>query len=598
MEVPPNQQTSVPSRVPWDQLIAFGVGGVIPIALFNIAPRLMQLIGNISLGLNPFWLGAILFIPKLWDAVADPIIGHLSDNTRTRWGRRRPYMLVGGVAVAVTFVAMWWVPRGSFIRTIFPTDAAYAWFQCVFILAGVLLFYTATSIFEISHGALGLEMSDDYHDRTRLFSAKSFFGNVFAMGTPWLLGLAALPFFQGSSGDLVDGMRYVSMLVAVVLIPLVVWWFVALKEPSLTSVEARKKSTFWHDMQVTLQNKTFLILTSIIFTVAIGFNFVSLFADYITIFYLYGGDVRSAGAMLGVNGTVWAVTALVAVFPLNWISRRVGKRNTLLLAILLMCAAQASKIVCYNPALPYLVLIPTMLLSAGMLMFFTLGSSMVGDVCDEDELKRNARSEGAYYAVFWWFIQMGTALASLVSGALLLYTTFDEQQNVMVDELMRNIATIKSEAESWRAHNLDANANVRIAAVSQEFDEFFANASKLRTHFSRTTERDRSQAENSQQLLEHLATIRAEAEAHQADLAELVNAPPELITAMDQILKRSIVLKRQSPSALFRLRLLEIGVPLLLSIVSIALTLRYPLTEARCREIEQALKARRAEEAS
>ena len=68
-------------------------------------------------------------------------------------------------------------------------------------------------------------------------------------------------------------------------------------------------------------------------------------------------------------------------------------------------------------------------------MFFTLGSSMVGDVCDEDELKTGTRSEGTYYSVFWWFIKMGTAFASFVTGALLVFTSFDETQNVTVDAL-------------------------------------------------------------------------------------------------------------------------------------------------------------------
>ena len=102
-------------------------------------------------------------------------------------------------------------------------------------------------------------------------------------------------------------------------------------------------------MRTTISNRTFLLLTAIIFTLAMGFNFVGSFANYITIFYLYGGDVRAASTLLGITGTVWAVTALVAVFPLNWLGRRLGKSNTLLVAILLMCAAQLAKIVCYRP---------------------------------------------------------------------------------------------------------------------------------------------------------------------------------------------------------------------------------------------------------
>jgi GPH family glycoside/pentoside/hexuronide:cation symporter len=231
-----------------------------------------------------------------------------------------------------------------------------------------------------------------------------------------------------------------------------------------------------------------------------------------------------------------------------------------------------------------------------MLMFFTLGSSMVGDVCDEDELKRNARSEGAYYAVFWWFIQMGTALASLVSGALLVYTTFDEQQNVLVDSLIKSAATIKAEAEKWRDDETAADSQTRTAFARGHFSEFATTAEKLNDHLRRQSQPDDTHAQHSQQLLERLAAIRAQVETHQTELAELVNAPPELIRETEQVLEQTTALKRQSPRTLFRLRLLEIGVPLLLSIISIVLTLRYPLTEARCREIELALKRRRAEQ--
>ncbi len=93
-------------------------------------------------------------------------------------------------------------------------------------------------------------------------------------------------------------------------------------------------------MQTTISNRTFLSLVVIIFTLAMGFNFVSLFNYYITIFYLYGGDAVVASRLLGVAGTVWAVTGLIAVFPLNWLSRRLGKNKTLLIAIFLMCGAQ------------------------------------------------------------------------------------------------------------------------------------------------------------------------------------------------------------------------------------------------------------------
>ena len=592
-----HQHTTAPEdRVPWNQLIAYGMGGLIPIALFNIAGQLMGLLGNISLGLSAFWLGTIMIVPRLWDAFSDPIMGHLSDNTRTRWGRRRPYILLGGIAVALSFVAMWWVPRGEWIRDIFVTESSYNWFQLAYILGGVLVFFTATTMFEIPHGALGMEMSGDYHERTRLFSAKSFLGNLFAMGTPWLIFLAGLNFFRGPAGDLTDGMRYVSMFIAALLIPMSVWWFVALREPGFAVARKEPKSAFWQDMRTTVSNSTFLQLVAIIFTLAMGFNFVQIFNYYITIFYVYGGDALTAGTLLGINGTVWAITGLVAVFPLNWLSNRLGKNRTLLIAILLMCAAQLSKIVCYNPEHPYLVLIPTVLLSAGMLMFFTLGASMVGDICDEDELKTGTRNEGSFYSVYWWFIKMGSAFASFVMGALLVFTGFDERQNVTVDALQGNIALIKSEAAEWPKRNT-AEAD-RIAVVNEQIGRAVANADNLRRHLGERLEKHPDQAEHIDTLLERTDAVRAQAEALQERGASLVNTPAEIAREADALLAQTNLLKMQPPKTLFRLRVVEIGLPLAMSCVSILLTLRYPLTEARWREIKEALDKRHANSAT
>lgn len=435
-------------RIPLSVLLAYGAGGIIPIALFNIAGILVGLMGNISLGLSAFWLGVILVIPRAWDAVADPLIGHLSDNTRTRWGRRRPFLLVGGLLVAACFVLMWWIPKGELVHHWFPSETAYQRFQLGYILVSLTLFFSAVTIFEIPHGALGMEMTSEPHLRTRLFSAKSFVGNLFAMSTPWLLVLANLEVFKGPRGNEADGMRYVSLLVAAFLVPLSFWWFFALREPAFTRTARQKATPFWPDMKRTVRNRNFVRLTLTVFPLSMGFNFVQLLGSYIPIYYVFKGDKAAGAWLLGINGTVWAITGLVAVFPLNWLSPRLGKRNTLFIAIIAIMLAQVAKIVCYDPSHPYLITIPTALLSCGMLFFFTLGSSMVGDICDEDELATGSRAEGAFYSVFWWFIKTGTAMASLISGALIALTLFDESQVTKLDQLKGSVRDLRGMLEA------------------------------------------------------------------------------------------------------------------------------------------------------
>ncbi len=659
-------------RITMGQLAAYSAGGIIPIALFNIAGQLVGLMGNISLGLSAFWLGLIMIIPRLWDAFSDPIVGHLSDNTRTRLGRRRPYLLVGGIAVAVFFVVMWWIPKGEAVHAMFPSDAGFQRFQLAYILFALLLFFTATTVFEIPHGALGMEMTNDPHERTRLFSGKSFIGNLFAMSTPWLFALANTQAFRGPGGNEADGMRYVSLLIAAILIPLSFWWTAKLREPRFVRVAKQEKTHFWNDMKIVGTNKNFIYLVMTIFTLAMGFNFVNLLGSYIPIFYVFGGDKIAGARLLGINGTIWAITGVLAVFPLNWISPKLGKRNTLIIAMVLMCVAQLSKIVCYNPNHPYLVIIPTIMLSAGMLFFFTLGSSMVGDICDEDELKTGHRSEGSYYSIYWWFIKLGTAFASFVAGILITLTLFDQTQVTKVDSLQGSVREMQSKIEFWKAYDgKEASAEwVRNArgqtadAIKESSDyllylenEVSKKPEKKRTGYAENDARRKNVFINASaasksligelesidsalsqvspgeadslirmaiplmmqskltkakiysfDLLAHLQARTKQNErsrAHTTQLTQNISdinrrindlnpamAPETLYNELSAIEKDIEPLKKQSPYTLLMMRIVEIGLPLLLSLLALFFAVRYTLTEKRTFEIKELLLQR------
>jgi len=577
-------RTNPEDRIKFSQMAAYGAGGIIPIALFNITGILVGLMGNISLGLSAFWLGVILIIPRLWDAVSDPIIGHLSDNTRTRWGRRRPFLLIGGILVAVFFVVMWWIPKGEIAQGWFSSESGFQAFQLVYILISLLLFYTATTIFEIPHGALGMELTTDYHERTRLFSAKSFVGNLFAMSTPWLFALASQPIFRGTGGNEADGMKYVSLMIAALIIPLSFWWTWKLREPGFVKAAKHEKTHFWHDMRRTAGNRNFIFLTLTIFTLAMGFNFVQLLGSYIPIFYVFSGDKLAGAYLLGINGTIWAVTGVLAVFPLNWISPRMGKRNTLTIAILLMCLAQLSKIVCYNPDYPYLIIIPTMLLSAGMLFFFTLGSSMVGDICDEDELKTNYRAEGSFYSVFWWFIKMGTALASFVGGALIVLTAFDETQVTKVDALQGSIREMREEVQSWQPGTTPSAAYFELAEKTRK------NSADLLTHLETKSAKHVKSKEHYEVILQNMNGLNNRILSLNATLS-----PSDLDKELESIEIDITPITRQAPYTLLMMRIVEIGLPVLLSVLSLFFVLRYTLTEKRSHEIKALLKKRNEE---
>jgi GPH family glycoside/pentoside/hexuronide:cation symporter len=208
------------------------------------------------------------------------------------------------------------------------------------------------------------------------------------------------------------------------------------KEGKRDQAMHQNKTKFWQSFGATLQNRSFVWLISIIILVAVGFNLVGGFGSYVTIYYLYGGDTVAASTLMGVFGTVWAVTTLAGIYPMNWISSHIGKRKTVMLFLFIMGVGNFSKVVCYSPEHPYLVLIPAVMLAGGMLVLFTLGASMMADVCDEEEVRTGIRREGIYQASYGWWMKLGTALGPLVCGIILEATGFNAELDVQPERTL------------------------------------------------------------------------------------------------------------------------------------------------------------------
>ena len=162
----------VPLSVIWAYSIpriAFGIMG----SLFSI--YLMKFSTDVLL-IAPAVMGAMLAASRLWDAVSDPLVGYFSDRTHSRFGRRRIWMFVAAVPMGLSLIAVWSPPLGL------DTTSLVIWMG-----VALLLYETASTAFFVPHGALGVELTSNYHERTRLFGYTHMIG---AIGT--ILGLVAL----------------------------------------------------------------------------------------------------------------------------------------------------------------------------------------------------------------------------------------------------------------------------------------------------------------------------------------------------------------------------------------------------------------------
>ena len=215
-----------------------------------------------------------------------------------------------------------------------------------------MIFYSAVSVFSIPLTALGCEMTDDHHERTSIFAYGSFIGNTFALVTPWIYQFANHSSFENE----VEGMKVMGYGIAVLIAfsTLICFFFCKERSPEKKESNNKDQFKFWPSMKATFQNKAFKKLILSVFVVAVGFNFVNGFNNYIMIYYLFDGDKQLAAQWMGFNGTTWAITALIAVFPMSWCSQTFGKAKAVQAFILILALGSFAKVYCYNPNHPWL----------------------------------------------------------------------------------------------------------------------------------------------------------------------------------------------------------------------------------------------------
>jgi GPH family glycoside/pentoside/hexuronide:cation symporter len=422
-------------RVPFGQKIAFGSGHLAN-QLFPAALGIFMVVLVLSLKMDPFLAGVLAALPRVFDAITDPVMGYVSDNTRSRWGRRKPYILLGSILTGITFMVMW---------QLYPENSqTYNFF---YFLLFSLVFYTGYTIFATPLIGLGYEMSPDYNERTRLMAVSQWMGQIAWMIAPWFWVIIYDPTIYPSAPE---GARNLSFWVGGLCLLLGIMPALFCKELALPALKDDAKLTwknlssntrsFLKGIKQTLSCKPFLKLCGATFLIFNGFQTIAQFAFFIIIFYLYNGDTVAAGHWPAWFGTVSALATAFLVIPIiTFMSQKVGKKNAFIIATLISMVGYGLKWWGFNPENPFLMFIPIPLMSFGIGGLFTLMMSMTADVCDLDELENGTRREATFGAVYWWMVKLGTAVALLTSGAVLNLVGFDQNSVSQTAEVLTRL---------------------------------------------------------------------------------------------------------------------------------------------------------------
>jgi GPH family glycoside/pentoside/hexuronide:cation symporter len=418
--------TAEEDRISFSRKLAYGCGAFVN-NMLAAAIGGMLIILNLGFGVNPALVGLASALPRVTDAITDPLMGFISDNTRSRWGRRRPYIFLGAILAGITYAALWLLPVGR-------SEMFYFWYFTI----GSTFFYVGYTIFATPWVALGYELTPDYHERTRLMGVQNFIGQLAYLVSPWFLWIMTnKSWFETSA----EGARGLAMAIGVVAIVIGVLPAILLRERFVHAPVAapapgapvesgmgalrRNLASFFKGFGATIRTKPFLKLCGATFLVFNGFIMISSFQSYVIIYYVFGGDQEMGARYAGYNGTLGAVSTFGVIFLVTWLATQIGKRKAFFFSTGVSIVGYGLKWFCYDADRPWLVLLPAPLIAFGLGGLFTLMGAMIADVVDEDELVSYQRREGMFGSIYWWVVKVGMAAALAAGGFLLNATGFD-----------------------------------------------------------------------------------------------------------------------------------------------------------------------------
>ena len=421
------------NKVPLVQKIAFGIG-MLGNQMFPAALGIFMVVLIQNLGFNPLLYSVIAFVPRLVDAITDPLMGFISDNTKSTWGKRRQYVFIGGIITGLSFIAMWQLYSANGIV-----------FNFWYFLSLSLVFYLGITIFSIPFVAMGYEMSDDFHERTRIMAISQFIGQFAWVIAPWIWVIIYDPTIFV---DPETGTRQLSIIIGIVCTIFAITPAIFIRSQStlndnnLIPVSRENIGKSFKNIFVIFkdayQNIPFRKLCIATFLVFNSFQTIAAFSFFIIVYYLFNGDAGAAGVWPTLHGSVGAICTSFLVIPiLSKMAQSIGKKNTFLISQGISVIGYILFWFLFIPGKPYMFLFALPFFSFGIGGLFTLMMSMTADVCDLEELENGLpRKEASFGAIYWWMVKLGTAIAGLFSGIILYYVGFIAGAETQTDGAM------------------------------------------------------------------------------------------------------------------------------------------------------------------
>ncbi len=376
--------------------VAFGAGDSTFSLLFTTLSFYFLFFLTDGVGVPAAIAGWIFFAGKLWDAFSDPLMGYISDRTRTRWGRRRPYLLFGTPVLAVLYIILW---------QRFGIESVALQFVLYALLA--VLFFTGFTLVAVPYSSLIPELTLDYNDRTSLVSFRMFFSIIFS-----IVG-AALPmmFVDAAGGDISKGFGRMAVIFGIfAMIPLFIT-FLGTKERF--TEEGSAAISLKEAYKLTLKNRPFRFAMFIFLLSWVTVDLIGVVFVYFVTYYLNRQEI--------LDTLFFVMFIIAAIFLPFWygVSKKIGKRWTYIIGISLWASVMLIIIFFPRDTSNLVIYILSGLAGIGVSTAHVIPWALIPECVDYDELSTGKRREGMYTGFLTFLQKLASSFAILVTGWIL-----------------------------------------------------------------------------------------------------------------------------------------------------------------------------------
>ncbi len=334
--------------------------------------------------------GTIFLVSKVWDAVFDPVMGYVCDHTKSRWGKKRPYLLFGSILLGISLVLLFAGPNLS------ESDRVlYGFFTFIF-------FCSAITVANVPYGALTADLSLDTRERSSISGYRMTFA---LLGTLVAAGVTKL--LVQSFGNELTGFRAMGVIYAVVIVVILLVTFATVKERGFSSSEI--KQSFKKDLALVVKNGPFLILTGATLLVMVAVNTLAAVVNY---YFKYN---LQAEGMIPVAFLILFVTAAIFLPLFVFISNKRSKKFAFSIGMAIFAIALVLLYFFGEKGLQYTIPI-LFVAGVGMATVFLCPWAMIPDTVEYSEWKTGFRREGIIYGFFWVSFKIGAAIAGFIAG--------------------------------------------------------------------------------------------------------------------------------------------------------------------------------------